>query len=105
MFMDLYLRVIDEENRLLPIRLLKVRTKCDATIRESIQNFLCGDSDDSEYELVDTPLLSKAKQFKVNNFFYENIFTFLNEIFLYLLISIAPGMFRHYDPVVRQMYM
>lgn len=69
MFMDLYLRVIDEENRLLPIRLLKVRTKCDATIRESIQNFLCGDSDDSEYELVDTPLLSKAKQFKVNHFF------------------------------------
>lgn len=64
MFMDLYLRVIDEENRLLPIRLLKVRTKCDATIRESIQNFLCGDSDDSEYELVDTPFLSKAKQFK-----------------------------------------
>lgn len=103
MFMDLYLRVIDEENRLLPIRLLKVRTKCDATIRESIQNFLCGDSDDSEYELVDTPLLSKAKQFKVNNFFTK--ISFLNEIFLYLLISIAPGMFRHYDPVVRQMYM
>lgn len=64
MFMDLYLRVIDEENRLLPVRLLKVRTKCDSTVRESIQNFLCGDSDDSEYELVDTPFLSKAKQFK-----------------------------------------
>lgn len=74
MFMDLYLRVIDEENRLLPIRLLKVRTKCDSTIRESIQNFLCGDSDDSEYELVDTPLLSKAKQFKVNQFLRKYLY-------------------------------
>lgn len=70
MFMNLYLRILDEANQALPMRLLKVRTKCDSTIRESIQNFLCGDSDDSEYELMDTPLLSKAKLFKVDWFIF-----------------------------------
>ncbi|XP_061195421.1 uncharacterized protein LOC133203671 [Saccostrea echinata] len=64
MFMHLYLRIIDDWNPSSPMRLLKVRTKCDSTIQESLQNLLGGDSDDSEYELVDTPLLSKAKGFK-----------------------------------------
>ncbi|XP_062585720.1 uncharacterized protein LOC134247361 [Saccostrea cucullata] len=64
MFMHLYLRIIDDWNTSSPTRLLKVRTKCDTTIQESLQNLLGGDSDDSEYELVDTPLLSKAKGFK-----------------------------------------
>ena len=65
MYMVLFVHVVDETLPDRPSQHLKVRTACDLSIRDSLENVLGGNSDDFDYELVGVPLHEKAAKFKV----------------------------------------